>query len=127
MRGAISDGRPYRDSWPVSCRKLSTGHLTALPLPNAAVFIPTAWVIIPTDPLRFFLPFDHHLQTITEAPIAQTFMSLCIIIQWFDDPMTQWPDDPIIQSLGISWSSVGCWQQTQLPGSRATMLHVAQK
>jgi hypothetical protein len=30
-------------------------------------------------------------------------------------------------SMGISWSSVGCWQQTQLPGSRATILQVAQK
>jgi hypothetical protein len=32
--------------------------------------LPTPWVIIQTDPLRFFLPFDYHLQTITEAPIS---------------------------------------------------------
>ncbi len=27
---------------------------------------------------------------------------------------------------GISWGSVGCWQQTQLPGSKASMLHTSQ-
>jgi hypothetical protein len=32
--------------------------------------LPTAWVIIQTDPLRFFLPFGHPLQTITAEPIA---------------------------------------------------------
>jgi hypothetical protein len=34
----------------------------------------TAWLIttpsVQTDPRRFFLPFDHHLGKITEAPIS---------------------------------------------------------
>ena len=32
--------------------------------------LPTAWVNVPPDPLQFFLPFDLHLRTITEARIS---------------------------------------------------------
>jgi len=31
-----------------------------------------------------------------------------------------------VSATGISWSSVGCWQQTQLPGSSASMLQTSQ-
>jgi len=44
-----------------------------------------------------------------------------------EPPLRRSPASFSYFSTGISWSSVGCWQQTQLPGSRATMLHVAQK
>jgi hypothetical protein len=33
--------------------------------------LPTAWMSIPTDPLRFFLPFEHHLLSTAEASVTR--------------------------------------------------------
>jgi hypothetical protein len=46
-------------------------------------YLPTAWVNIQTDPPRFFLPFDRHLQTITEAPISAHASADGMRRKWF--------------------------------------------
>jgi hypothetical protein len=45
--------------------------------------LPTAWVIIQTDPLRFSMPFDRHLPTITEAPISAPASADGMRRKWF--------------------------------------------